>query len=300
MPELDQVLDAIECLAGRHRTVTALPGGLTNTNLRVRTDEVDVVVRISPPSTGRLAVDRECEYLNSLAAAAAGVGAPVVDYLPGRGVLVVEFIPEAATFDEEGVARHTDRIAAALRRLHAGPSFANRFDIFDIGRRYLAIMEEPGFHLPDRYVDVLPTAGRMEAALRERPESLVPCHNDLLAANFLDDGNRIWIIDYEYSGNNEPGFELGNIAQESHLGDDDLAALVHAYYGQDAPGLVARARLWAVASAFVWTLWGTIQERIAPVDHDFRAWGLEKFARAEEAMADRDFGLLLDTVAGAR
>ena len=117
---VDQWLDRIACLAGQQRQVDDLPGGLTNHNYRVRTATRDVVVRISPPTTGLLAVDREHEWLNSKAAHAAGVGAPVVDYLPGEGVLVVGFLP-GRTFTSADVGANLPRIARALRRLHAGP-----------------------------------------------------------------------------------------------------------------------------------------------------------------------------------
>ena len=96
--------------------MTELPGGLTNNNYRIRTTYADVVVRVSPPGTDLLAVDREVEHHNSAAAAAAGVGAPVIDYLPGRGVLVVGFLT-ARTYSEDDVAANLPRIAAALRRL---------------------------------------------------------------------------------------------------------------------------------------------------------------------------------------
>ncbi|MFN8097903.1 MAG: phosphotransferase [Dermatophilaceae bacterium] len=292
----DEVFDAIACLAGRAREVTPLPGGLTNRNFRVRTATHDVVVRISPPTSGLLAVDREAEYHNTVVAAAGGVGAAVVDYLPGRGVLVVAFIPDAMTYAESDVPANLARVAGAVRALHSGAAFVNRFDIFDIQRRYLALIRHKGFRLPEGYEELLGAAAAMESALGQRPEPLAPCHNDLLAANFLDDGTRVRIIDYEYSGSNAPGFELGNLAQESHLTDDQLAELVAAYRGREDPDLTARARVWGIASAYAWTLWGAIQDGIAPEDYDFWGWGVEKFDRARTAITGRSFGALLDMV----
>ena len=142
-------------------------------------------------------------------------------------------------------AENIPRIAAACRRLHAGQRFGNDFDMFDIQRGYLAVARARGFRIPDRYDDLRPQVDAAEKALAVRAEGTVPCHNDLLAANIIDDGDRIWLIDYELSGNNDACFELGNIAAESHLSDDALAELVTAYYGrpaaeQDRPGLPAR------------------------------------------------------------
>ena len=271
---LDQALAQLPALAG-DREVTELPGGLTNHNYRVRTATQDVVVRISPPTTDLLAVNREHEWLNSRAAALAGVGAPVVDYLPGQGVLVVGFLP-GRTYAAGDVAANRGRIAEAVRLLHAGPPFASDFDIFDIQRRYWGIVTHRGLRVPEGYAALGDVAARVEAALRRFPEVRVPCHNDLLAANFLDDGGSIRIVDYEYSGTNEASFELGNLVNESQLGHEHLVELVEAYYGRVDDRLLARAELWGLAGRYAWTLWGAIQHGVSDVDHDFWDFALER------------------------
>lgn len=281
--------------AGTEVTITPLPGGLTNTNVRVRSANRDVVVRISPPGSGLLTIDREIEYVNTLRAAAAGAGPGVAGYVAGEGILAVEFI-SSITYDDAAVGMNADRVAAAVRRLHAGESFVNRFDIFAVQDRYLQLIAEQGWRIPQGYESDLVPGRQLRRALAVGPEPLRPCHNDLLAANFLDDGDRVWIIDYEYSGNNEPAFELGNIAQEAHLPEDGLVALTEHYYGRHDPRLIARAKLWAVASAFVWTLWGVISAHTNTLDFDFLDWGMEKYARARMAFRDSGFPDLLDAV----
>ncbi|MFZ1579088.1 MAG: phosphotransferase, partial [Nostocoides sp.] len=149
--------------------------------------------------------------------------------------------------------------------------------------------------------ELAPLAARLRAALRSRPEVRVPCHNDLLAANLLDQGSRVWIIDYEYSGNNEPAFELGNLAQENHLSNADLIALTELYYGRRDDRLIARTRLWQMASALVWTVWGVIsaQANDLDIDVDFQAWAQEKFGRARSALTAPGFADLLAAGAGS-
>ncbi|HPB72309.1 MAG TPA: choline kinase family protein [Phycicoccus sp.] len=298
--DLDRQLDGIPALAGQDREITALPGGLTNRNYRVRTAAHDVVVRISPASSGLLAIDRDQEMRNTRAAARAGVGPGVVDHRRGEGILVVEFIPDALTYDDALVGANLPRVAAAVRTLHAGPEFVGRFDMFAIQRRYEAVMREHGWRMPEGYAALAPLAARMAAALGAHPEPLVPCHNDLLAANFLDTGDRIWIIDYEYSGMNEASFELGNLIQEAHLGPDDLTELVSAYVGREDPVATARAAVWGIVSAYAWTLWGTIQAGLGDIDYDFWSWAMDKFERARAAMTAPGFGRLLDTVGEGR
>jgi thiamine kinase-like enzyme len=125
----------------------------------------------------------------------------------------------------------------------------------------------------------------------------VPCHNDLLAGNFIDDGDTIWIIDYEYGGNNDPYFELGNIWSEATLPVGNLDELVAAYDGPEGAAShrshVARARLWGLLSKYGWTLWASIQDAMSTFDFDFWAWGMEKYERAEAEFDGPDFERLL-------
>lgn len=294
-----ELFDRISVLAGQVREVTHLPGGLTNRNYRVRTDSgLDVVVRHSSPETGLLGVDRDAEHLNSRAAAQAGVGAPVIDYVPDANVLVVQFLP-GRTYGDGDVAENLPRIGQALRRLHAGPSFVGRFDMVALQRRYRDIVTDRGFDLPTGYAGYAPHAARMAAALAAHPEPLVPCHNDLLAANFLDDGGPIRIIDYEYSGMNEPSFEVGNLIAEARLGRDALAELCAAYYGSDDAALVARAELWGTMARYGWTLWGMIQHATSSLDFDFWEWAMVKYDAARQVFDDTErFEALCAQVAG--
>ena len=281
MPEADAArIRSVPSLAGAV-DVVALEGGITNRNYRVSLPGGPAVVRLSDPGSSALAIDRRCEYLNSVAAARSGAAPDVLDYVEGAGVLVVRWV-DGRTFGDADVAEpaNTSRIAGACRRLHAGPPFANSFDMFDIQRRYLGLVESKGFRLPARYREFAEKVARLRSAMGARPEALVPCNNDLLAANMIDDGERLWLIDYEYSGMNEASFELGNIWSEAALEDEALTGLVEAYWGRADAALVARARLWALMSKYGWTLWASIQDATSPLDFDYWSWGMEKYERA--------------------
>ncbi len=295
MTSYDTALDSVDCLRGRDRQVERLPGGLTNVNLKVTTDEHTVVVRIAQAGSELLAIDRQAEHRNSLAAAEAGVGAPVLEYVADPGLLVVGYI-EGHTFTDDDLRNggHLARVAAACRRLHDGPRFVNDFDMFEVQRRYLRIVTEHGFRLPDRYRDFAPEVERIARALAVRPASTVPCHNDLLAGNFIDDGEKLWLIDYEYAGNNEACFELGNIWSEAGLAVDQLDELMEAYDGRLLRHRVARARLWGLMSKYGWTLWASIQHSASSIDFDFWSWGMEKYDRAVEEFDGPEFESLLE------
>jgi len=296
----DEALDRLDFLLDRPREVVQLAGGLTNVNLKVTCLGQTCVVRIGQPGNELLAIDRDAEYVNSVAAAEAGVGAPVIQYVAGAELLVVGFI-DGATFTDDDLRHggHLERVAAACRTLHGGPRFVNDFDMFTVQRRYLDIVRSRGFRLPDRYVDFLPQVARIEQAFAAHPTPTVPCNNDLLAGNFIDDGRKLWLIDYEYSGNNDPCFELGNIWSEAGLTLDQLDELMTAYDGTLLRHRVARARLWGLMSKYGWTLWGSIQASVSSIDFDFWEWAMEKYDRAVVEFDGSDFERLLDEAASA-
>ena len=296
--EYAELLDLVPALQG-NRVVTELFGGLTNRNLKIDVGGKSYVARISTNESSLLAIDRDHEYENSKRAALAGVGAPVVDYVPGRGILVIDFLP-GRTYGpgDIGNVDNYPKMATALRALHSGPRFVNDFNMFEIQRRYLNVVEAHGFRLPMRYLSFMPQVKAIRRALEVLDEGTVPCNNDLLPGNFMDDGQKVWLIDYEYSGNNDPCFELGNMWAEASLPPENLEALVHAYYGEHRPEKIARARLLALVGKYGWTLWASIQASVSPLDFDFWSWGMDKFERASAEFDSAEFEGWLDTAAG--
>jgi len=278
-------------------SVEPLAGGLTNVNYKVVSPHGTFVVRISGKDTGLLAIDRENEAHNTRCAADTGVGAPFVAWVPEHDALVLAFLDGRVMSPE--TLRRDDRlpaVARACRRLHAGARFLHDFDMFEIQRGYVGVVQERGFRLPDRYYEFEPQVRALEEAMRVRREPTVPCNNDLLAENFIDCGGELRLIDYEYSGNNEPSFELGNVWSESNLTLDQLERLVAEYYGAPLVNKVARCRAWGLMSKYGWTLWGSIQDGISDLDFDFWGWAMEKYERAVAEFDGPGFELLLDDV----
>jgi thiamine kinase-like enzyme len=305
MRNLEELFDQIPSLAGEPRTIEELPGGLTNLNLKVTTPRGVFVARISRSDTTLLGIDREAEHANTRSAELAGVGAPVVEFRPELGVLVIGFI-DGSSFENDDLRKPgaLARVAEAVRALHAGPRFVGDFDMFTRQQRYLASVVDGGFDHPSDYADFDPQFQRIRAALAVRAGPTVPCNNDLLAGNFVDDGAKLWLIDYEYSGNNDPFFELGNTWTECGLDDDHLDELVTAYVGHHDPQhiaeAIARTRLQATVSRYGWSLWGYIQAATSDQDYDFHAWGQERYDAAVEDFRSPELGRLLDTAAGSR
>ena len=295
--QLDAALEQIPALAGRPRKLEELSGGLTNRNVKVTTPDAVYVVRCTDASTNFLAIDRDAEYHNSVAAERAGVGAPVIDYRPDLGILLLGYLAGKTLcnddFQRPGVIA---KVAAGCRALHAGPRFRSRFDMFERQPQYLKTVLDNGFKMPSGYLEYAEKFGRIREALTTIDQTTVPCNNDLLAENFIEDGDRVWIIDYEYSGNNDPCFELGNIWSECGLSTDQLGELVTAYYGRALRHKTARAHLQGIVAKYGWTLWGCIQSASSALEFDFWSWGTERYEAAVAEFNSPHFDRLLADV----
>jgi thiamine kinase-like enzyme len=298
-PSIEEVIAAIPEYAGRVGSVEPIAAGLTNRNYRVAIDDEVVFVRIPGAGTELLAVDRANELHNTMAAALAGVGPRVLHHVPAWDALVLEWIPGVtmsnASFQRPG---EPERIARALQRLHAGPRFRDDFDMFRLSERYLRLVDERSIPIPAGYRERVDRLPAIESALAVRPLPTVPCHNDLLAENYLDDGERLWIVDYEYSGNNDPTFELGNTCQELGWDEARIRSLCAAYFGVANDALLARMRLQMIMSDVGWTLWAAIQAKISTIDYDFGGWADERWDRARQALDGPDFTGWMDAVRG--
>jgi thiamine kinase-like enzyme len=252
-------------------------------------------VRIPGASTELLAVDRVNEIYNARAAAETGVAPPLLHVLPEGNVMIFAFIAGQTMSNERLKAPGMPaRIAASLRRLHAGPRFHQDFDMFRLVEFYLETAERYGVRIPDDYRSYLGTVVRIEGAVRRRALPSVPCHNDLLAENYIDDGSQLWLIDFEYSGNDDPCFELGNTCQELQYDDRQMAGLCSAYFGEVTPSLLARMRLYALMSDVGWTLWGAIQAKVSKIDYDFWGYTMARWNRALDVLNGQQLGEWLE------
>jgi len=297
-PTLSRLLDQIPRLSSRV-LVEELSGGLTNRNYRVDTPDASYVVRHSGTDASLLGIDRDAECVNTQVAAEGGAGAEVYDYRPDLQVLVIAYLPGVTlTNSDFGDPAVLGRAAQACRRLHAGGRFVGDFDMAARQAAYRKTVRDRGFWLPPDYDDHADRWDQVRRALAVRPEPTVPCNNDLLAGNFVDDGRRTWLIDYEYSGNNDAPFELGNTATECEFPGEQVEAYAEAYYGDPTPGDLARVRLGALRSEYGWSLWGFIQAVSSPFDVDFTAWGLHRFEKAARTFRGPDFDRLLVEATG--
>nr|MBA3303866.1 aminoglycoside phosphotransferase family protein [Acidimicrobiia bacterium] len=188
-------------------------------------------------------------------------------------------------------------VAALLRVVHGGPAIAATFDWYRVPQDYAATARAQGVEVPAAYEQVMDVAGRVRVAFASSPEATCPCHNDLLAANFLlaDDGLRL--VDWEYAGMNDRYFDLGNFAVNNDLDLDGDVALVEAYFGGVTGRRLARLRLMRVISDLREAMWGVVQAGVSTLGVDFLGYAEEHFERSLENASRPGFSRLLEDAA---
>ncbi|MFI5907277.1 choline/ethanolamine kinase family protein [Dactylosporangium sp. NPDC051541] len=308
VPSIADLLERVPSWMGRAVEWQRLQGGLSHHVYRVDVDRVPYVLRVLEPavSAAGLGVAPAREIANTETAAET-VGAQVYATLPDVPAIVLEYLP-GRTLGPAEVRRPEviPALAEACRRLHSGPAFGNDFDIFAKRAELLEICRRNDLPLPDGYHGGDSTVDALRQALHARPLRALPCHNDLLAENFIATPSGVRIIDYQLSGNNDPAFELGDIAAEADYDPDLTGLLAEAYFGEEfSPALLARVRLFHIASNVTWALWFTVHHGLLAAARgedvagfDYAAEAADKWGQARAALDDPALGRLLGTVSG--
>jgi thiamine kinase-like enzyme len=302
MEEVRAALARIPLFAGRELDAASCGrlGGLTNRVWRVEVDGERFCLRIPGPRTADY-IDRRVEAVNARAAARAGVSPEVLFFDESDGLMLTRFVDGAVTMtpelfrEREGAAR---RAGEALARLHrSGERFAFHFELFRMIDSYLEVLAKRGAQLPEGYHETVRDASSVREALAAHPVPLAPCHCDPLCENFLDDGTRMWIVDWEYSGMNDPMWDLGDLAVEGGFSPALEAELLRGYFGgEPRPFDRGRMVIYEAMCDLLWTLWGLIQHADGNPADDFRAYSLNRFERCRKLMASPDFARHLDAV----
>ncbi len=280
--DLVGALQRVPDIAGRELTLTALSGGITNRNFRVDAAGTDDrwVIRLAGNDTHLLGISRDVEHAATVAAAGVGVGPEVTAFIRPEGYLVTRFIVGSPVSDEAVHRPDTlRRVADSLRRIHDGPAIPGLFVPLRIVEAYRALAMARGVPIPPEYERAAEVGRRIEIACLANPVELRPCHNDLLNANFIDDGERIRIIDWEYAGMGDPFFDLGNFSINHELTPNEDELLLMAYDGEIRRSRLARLTLMRVVSDFREAMWGVLQQGVSSLDVDFVAYAAGNFDR---------------------
>ena len=294
IPELTEVVARLSALLGpRSGGVAPLEGGITNRNYRVNFGGHDYVVRLPGKKTELLGIDRKAECIATDAAGDLGIGPGVAAMLESPACLVTPFISgHTMTVEELASPEQLAEVASALRAFHeSGTVLDTTFDSFDLVDQYAELAREHGGEPPAAFETSRANARKIREAIEGQEEHRpVPCHDDLLTANFMHDGERVQIIDWEYAGMGDRYFDLGNLAVNNELDDDQQAALLEAYFGEPADERRrSTLRLFRFMSDFREAMWGVVQVQISELDFDFDGYAKKHFDRLEQTASHPDF-----------
>jgi thiamine kinase-like enzyme len=289
---LDDAVAALRPVLGEPESAPVLlEGGITNRNYRLRWGGRDCVLRLPGKETALLGIDRATE--RDATRAAAGIAPDVIAFEPRLECLVTTFIAGRPVGEGELRGPLLDEVATALRSVHAGPRLGYAFSPWQRIARYRATAIRRQMPLPPGFDDVSDAAARISAALG--PRASAPCHNDLLTANFLHDGARVRILDWEYAGQGDPLFDLANLASNNSFDEDCEERLLAAYYGAPpSAGQLAALRLMRLMAAFWEAMWAVVQSAVSELEYDFGAYASEHLARVRERLGDPRFETWLD------
>ncbi|MDA5094135.1 choline kinase family protein [Aliiroseovarius sp. KMU-50] len=268
-------------------------GGLTNLVHLVEARDARVIVRIPGEGTDEY-IDRAIEVTNSKAAWRAGISAEVLFADAGSGDMVTRAIDGIETMTPALFKSRSGspwRAGTALAKLHnSGETFEFRFELFAMIDDYLEVLETKDVELPDGYAEVVKAAEPVKEALAANPAKLAPCHCDPLCENFLDDGDVMWIVDWEYSGMNDPLWDVGDLSVEAEMDEAQEDELLRGYFGR-APTAEEKGRvvIYKAMCDLLWTLWGLIQHADDNPAENFWAYATTRFERCKALMQSDAF-----------
>jgi thiamine kinase-like enzyme len=285
-PRLEKVLDAL--WPDRDLVLTPITSGITNANVKVELDGAAFVVRLPGTDTELLGIDRHAELEATRTAAVAGVGPEVVDFVDG--CLVTRFVEgDPIPMDDLQRPDVLEKVVRSIRAIHTSPPISASFPVFRIVERYRDLAAERGVAIPPVFRTAQELAERIDRAFERNPMPERTCHNDLLNANFLREGDHVWIVDYEYAGMGDPFFDLGNLSINNGLGAEAQETLLQRYFGDVRDVHRARLGLMRMMSDFREAMWGVLQQGISTLDVDYVAYADTHFARLAATAADDRF-----------
>jgi len=181
-----------------------------------------------------------------------------------------------------------------IKTLHGAKPFYRNFNMFTYIYHYMNILKKEG--LPKLLFPISNRIDNLGQKLALYRRHLVPCHNDFVVGNIIDNENQMFLVDFDYSGNNDPCFELGNLIVEMAYNDNQVNELVKRYYGEIQESIISRVYLQGIASDIGWSLWGYVQAKISNLNYDFNQYAINRLERVMNKMESDEYELWLKNI----
>ena len=292
---IDRLIKLIPEWKGKLIKVNPINSGITNINFKVNVDKRVFFLSMPESDSELLNIDYRNKYYNNKICGDIKISPRVVHFIESDNLLVTEFIKsKTSSLTKFQSSKEIKQLVKKIKLLHNAKPFLRNFNMLSQISYYKNILKEE--YLPKelfKYVNKIET---LKQKLYLTKDNLVPCHNDLIAENIIKKDNQIYIVDFDYSGNNDPCFELGNLSVEMEYDDEQINKLVRSYYGEINENIISKVYLQGVVSDIGWSLWSYVQAKISNNNFDYSMHGLNRLERVINKMESKEYELWIKNI----
>ena len=292
---IDRLIKLIPEWNGESIKVNQINSGITNINFEVIVDEKSFFLSMPSSNSELLNIDYKNKYYNNKICGELSISPKVTHFIKSENLLVTEFIESKESSLAMFQSSHEiKQLVKNIKLLHNANPFLRKFDMFNQINYYQNILKKDD--LPKKLFKYVNRMDTLKQKLYLADDKLVPCHNDLLAANIINKDNQILIVDFDYSGNNDPCFELGNLSVEMEYDNEQINKLVRSYYGEINENIISRVNLQGVVSDIGWSLWSYVQVKNSNLNFDYNAHAIYRLERAINKMESKEYRLWINNI----
>ena len=292
---LEKITRLISALMGKSFTLNRINKGITNNNFKVIVDGKAFFISIPGTNSKLLNIDFKNKYYNNKICGDIGISPKVVHYIKAEELLVTEFITSKNSVSKSfHGSEKISVLVKMIKTLHDAKPFYRNFNMFTYIYHYMNILKKEG--LPKLLFPISNRIDNLGQKLALYRRHLVPCHNDFVIGNIIDNQNQMFLVDFDYSGNNDPCFELGNLIVEMNYNHNQVNELVKRYYGEIQENIISRVYLQGIASDIGWSLWGYVQAKVSNLNYDFNQYAINRMERVMNKMDSADYELWLKNI----
>jgi len=292
---LEKITRLISALMGKSFTLNRINKGITNNNFKVIVDGKAFFISIPGTNSKLLNIDFKNKYYNNKICGDIGISPKVVHYIKAEELLVTEFITSKNSVSKSfHGSEKISVLVKMIKTLHDAKPFYRNFNMFTYIYHYMNILKKEG--LPKLLFPISNRIDNLGQKLVLYRRHLVPCHNDFVIGNIIDNQNQMFLVDFDYSGNNDPCFELGNLIVEMNYNHNQVNELIKRYYGEIQENIISRVYLQGIASDIGWSLWGYVQAKVSNLNYDFNQYAINRMERVMNKMDSADYELWLKNI----